>query len=143
MDQHNSSEDLSAQTSLSVVRRLLAPPATQDQRISSASLGLVSLVSSAGIYLLRGISSLTLPGLLISAGLGGVAWWVGRKYPRQKGVAYLLAGVAGVTLLNALPALSGIGGFILGFSGLATLAFGIWKLGTTVYSIFRRKSSDS
>jgi hypothetical protein len=137
MDEYNSADHNQDETSVSLVKKIFRAPANQSERIASATLGVVSLAASAGIYLLRGISSLTLPGLLISAGLGVAAWWTARKYPRQKPAAYVIGGVAAVTLVNAIPAISGLGGFVLGLSGFAALAFGLWKVGSTIFSIFR------
>ncbi len=139
MDQNSGYDNNSDETSLSVVKKVFRIPAGQEDRINSATLGLVSLGSAAGIYLLRGITSLLFPGLLVTAVLGTASWWMAKKYPRNKQLSYVVAGLAAVTFVNAIPALSGIGGFVLGLTGFAALAFGVWKLASTVISIFRKK----
>ncbi len=121
--------------------RVFQIPGSQDERMRSATTGVVSLVASAGIVLLKGISSLFFPGFLISAALGVIAYLAGRKYPEQRSVAVVIAGLAGITLLNALPVLKVAGGFLLAAAAAVTAGFGLWKLVGTVFSIFKKKDS--
>jgi hypothetical protein len=123
----------------SIVQRLIRLPASQEERISSASLGMISVVSAGAILLLKGITSLVLPGFLISAVLGTLAWWIYRKDSKWKPVAAVIGSVSLVSLLNAIPAFRPAGGFILAAGAVLTAGFGLWKLGSVIYSIFMKE----
>ena len=119
--------------------KVLRVPESQEERVSSARLGIVSVAASAGLILLKGVTGMFLPGFLISAAIGVMGYWVYHKKPEWKGVGMVIGGSAVVTLLNAIPALRGLGGFIIGAGAFVAGAFGIWKLASVIVSIFRRK----
>lgn len=130
--------------SKALIKSLFSAPEDQEERVGAATLGVASLVSSGVIFLLRALTVIPvlgpIIGLTVSAVLGGMTWWITKKYPRYKSVAVVVGVVAGVTLASILPLLSGLGGFLMVTSGIVTAAYGLWKLGSVVFSIFRRKN---
>ncbi|AHC15225.1 hypothetical protein [Salinispira pacifica] len=125
-------------TNTSKILAVFQPPANQDERVKATSLGLVSITASVGIFLLNGISSLAIPGLLIAAVLGAMAYWIQHKYPKWKSIAAVVAGVAGLSFLNIIPGIQAVSSFIMGAAGVLSAGFGLWKIGSAVYSIFKK-----
>ena len=120
------------------VQDFFRAPLTRTERIRAGSGGFAFICSSLFLVLLRGISSVTVFGILISVALGMVSGFLIRKYPEKRVPGIVLGIMAGLSFINAIPGLRIIGTIVLGLGTWAFALLGAWKIGSTIYSVFTR-----
>ena len=132
-----SSEDLGGVRSL---RRLFSVPVDQKMRMRAVRTGVLSLFLSAGLVLLRGMSNVPILAMFVVAIFALLAVVAMRKYPEKKMLGIIFAVLAGLTFCIRIPGLRIIGLITLDL-GIAVVAiFGVWKVISVIYSVFKARS---
>lgn len=120
-----------------MVKGIVRIPEDQNERIRDLTLSIVSIGASVAVFLLRGVTSVTVLGLLIAAVFGAAGWWIQKRNDIHSSAVVIVYAAAFLSFINAIPAFRGFSTFLMGFFTTVGLLFGVWKIASTIFSVFR------